>query len=100
MSIAAANFEKAIQVAEQSARELLPGLSDLKLEGVVVSDKYYEVTLSYYFSGKNPLEISRRNKKEGLSLIAAMMTARREYKVFLIDENTFAFRGFRACKEL
>lgn len=99
MSVAAANFGKAIQVAEQSARELLPGLSDLKLEGVVVSGKDYEVTLSYYFSGRSPLELSQRGKKENLGLIAALMTTRREYKVFLVDKDTFAFRGFRAYKE-
>lgn len=99
MSAAAAGFGKAIQVAEESARELLPGLSDLKLEGVVISGKDYEVTLSYYFSGKSPLELSQRSNKESLGLIAAMMTTRREYKVFLVDKNTFAFRGFRAYKE-
>ncbi|QEL64773.1 hypothetical protein OTERR_12970 [Oryzomicrobium terrae] len=99
MSVAAAGFGKAIQVAEESARELLPGLSDLKLEGVVISGKDYEVTLSYYISGQSPLELSQRSKKETLGLLAAMMTSRREYKVFLVDKNTFAFRGFRAYKE-
>jgi hypothetical protein len=95
----AVEFRKAIQVAEQSAQELLPGLSDLKLEGVVISGKDYEVTLSYYFSGQSPLELSHRSKKENINLIAAMMTSRRVYKVFLIDKNTFAFRGFKAYKE-
>ncbi|OED11484.1 hypothetical protein [Burkholderia sp. A2] len=99
MSVAAANFRKAIQVAEDSARDLLPELSDLKLEGVVISGKDYEVTLSYYISGQSPLELSQRSKKETLGLLAAMMTTRREYKVFLVDKSTFAFRGFRAYKE-
>ncbi|WP_156425832.1 hypothetical protein [Herbaspirillum rubrisubalbicans] len=100
MSAGPKDFSKAIRVAEKSAHELLPGLSDLQLEGVVVSGKDFEVTFSYYFGGQSPIELSHRAKKDGsLGLMAAMLTTRRTYKVFLVDKNTFNFRGFKAYKE-
>jgi hypothetical protein len=61
------DFKRAIDVAEENARALLPGANELKLEGVIISGRDYEVTLSYYLTGKNPLELSG-GKKDGNNL--------------------------------
>ena len=93
------NFSRAINVAEESAEQLMPGVTQMKLEGVIVAGKYFEVTLSYFMAGRSPLELAGGRKKESIGIIASMMTSRREYKVFLVDKNTFAFAGFKAYKE-
>ncbi|MFD2449890.1 hypothetical protein ACFSQE_16930 [Vogesella fluminis] len=51
------DFKKAISVAEENARELVPNARNFNLEGVIISGDNYEVTISYYLSGQNPLEL-------------------------------------------
>jgi hypothetical protein len=94
------DFKRAIDVAEENARALLPGANELKLEGVIISGRDYEVTLSYYLTGKNPLELSG-GKKDGnnLAKLATFMSTRREYKVFIVEKETYAFKGFKAYRE-
>lgn len=94
------DFKRAINVAEENARALLPSASDLKLEGVIISEKTYEVTLSYYLTGKNPLELSGGKKEmSNVAKLAAFMGTRREYKVFIVDKGNYAFKGFKAYRE-
>ena len=94
------NFKRAIEVAEENARALLPGARELKLEGVIISGRDYEVTLSYYLTGSDPLDLSGGKKEtNNMAKLAAFMSTRREYKVFIVNKETFAFKGFRAYRE-
>lgn len=94
------NFKKAIEVAEKNARELVPSASDFTLEGAVVSGNNYEITLSYYLTGKDPLGLSGSgNEKGNMFKLATLMGMRREYKIFIVDKSNFEFKGFKAYKE-
>ena len=94
------DFKRAIDVAEKNARELVPGAREFTLEGAIVSGDDYEITLSYYLSGKSPLELAGgADEKSSLFKIAAIMGTRREYKVFIVDKHNFGFKGFKACKD-
>lgn len=94
------DFKKAIGVAERNARELVPQARDFALEGVILSGRTCEVTLSYYLEGESPLELAEGdNEKRGLIRLAQIMGTRRETKVFMIDKHDFTFKGFKACKE-
>ena len=94
------DFKRAIAVAEKNARELVPGAREFTLEGVIVSGKNYEITLSYYLSGESPLELSGGvNEKNNMFKLAKLMGIRREYKVFIVDKESYAFKGFKAYKE-
>lgn len=94
------DFKKAIKVAEQNARDLVPEAKDFALEGAIVSGGDYEITLSYYLNGKNPLELAGGpDEKTGMHRLATLMGMRREYKVFIVDKNNFSFKGFKAYKE-
>ncbi|PID81068.1 hypothetical protein CSB20_04325 [bacterium DOLZORAL124_64_63] len=94
------DFKKAIAVAEKNARDLVPGAAEFTLEGAVISGGDYEITLSYYLRDKIPFESAGdANKKNNIFQLATLMGTRREYKVFIVDKNTFTFKGFKACKE-
>lgn len=94
------DFKKAIAVAEKNAKELVPGAKDFTLEGAIVSGANYEITLSYYLNGMSPLELSGDgDEKNSIFRLAKLMGTRREYKVFIVDKNDFAFKGFKAYKE-
>ncbi len=86
-------FEKAIDVAKENLRILVPNSKDVSLEGVLISDnkKLYEVDLSYDLSRKDPLEGSSSNLKS----LSQIMSYHRKYKKFLVDYDTGDFRGFR-----
>ncbi len=94
------NFKRAIAVAEENARELVPGAKEFTLEGAIISGGDYEITLSYYLSGKSPLELAGvGDEKNNIFRLATLMGARREYKVFIVNQKTFTFKGFKAAKE-
>ncbi len=94
------NFKKAIAVAEENARALVPGAKEFTLEGAVISDGNYEITLSYYLNGNSPLELAMgADEKNNMLKLAKLMGARREYKVFIVNKNNFTFKGFKAYKE-
>ncbi|GHD82315.1 hypothetical protein [Vogesella fluminis] len=94
------DFKKAISVAEENARELVPNARNFNLEGVIISGDNYEVTISYYLSGQNPLELKGENGDSNpLYKLATLMGTRREYKTFIVDKGNFAFKGFKSYKE-
>ena len=94
------DFKKAIGVAEENARELVPEAYDFTLEGAIISDGNYEITLSYYLRGKDPLELAEDSGGENhLAKLASLMGRRREYKIFIVDKDDFYFKGFKAYKE-
>ncbi len=94
------DFKRAIAIAEANARELVPGATNFTLESAVISGKDYEITLSYYLSGQSPLELAGRTlEKDSIFRLASIMGARKEFKVFMVDKNNFAFKGFKAYKE-
>lgn len=94
------DFKRAIAVAEENAKELVPGAKEWTLEGAIIVRDNYEITLSYYLSGKSPLElVGGADEKNSLFRLATLMGTRKEYKVFIIDKNSFAFKGFKASKE-
>lgn len=94
------DFKRAIAVAEENARDLVPGAKEFTLEGAVISGGDYEITLSYYLSGKSPLELAGgADEKNNIFRLATLMGMRREYKVFIVDKNNFTFKGFKAYKE-
>lgn len=94
------DFKKAIAVAEENARLLVPGAKEFTLEGAIVSGQDYEITLSYYLSGKSPLELAGgANEQSSMFKLATLMGMRREHKVFIVDKNNFTFKGFKSYKE-
>lgn len=94
------DFKKAIAVAEKNAKELVPEAYNLTLEGAITQDGNYEITLSYYLSENNSLESATGSDSENhLAKLASLMGRRREYKVFMVDEGDFSFKGFKTSKE-
>jgi hypothetical protein len=94
------DFKKAIAVALENAKELLPGAKAFTLEGAIVSNSDYEITLSYYLTGENPLELpDDNNAGNNLFKLAKLMGSRREYKIFIVGKNQFEFKGFKVYKE-
>lgn len=93
------DFKRAIAVAQANAKELVPGAKEFTLEGAIVSGGDYEITLSYYLSGKSPLELDEGSQQSNIFKLAALMGSRREYKVFIVDKQNFAFKGFKAYRE-
>ena len=94
------NFKKAISIAQDNAIDLMPHASKFTLEGAIVSGGDYEITLSYYLTGQSPLELDGEGEgKNALYQLATLMGTRRECKVFLVDKNNFAFKGFKAYQE-
>ncbi|WP_249605168.1 hypothetical protein [Chromobacterium sp. IRSSSOUMB001] len=94
------DFKKAISVAVENAKELVPDAKEFNLEGVIISGGNYEVTLSYHLTGQSPLELAGGNgEKNPIYKLATLMGTRREYKVFIVDKDNFAFKGFKAYKE-
>ncbi|AMP15504.1 hypothetical protein [Collimonas pratensis] len=94
------DFKKAIAVALDNAKELLPGAKEFTLEGAIISDNNYEITLSYYLTGDNPLELPDDNiARNNLFNLAKLMGTRREYKIFIVGKHQFEFKGFKVYKE-
>lgn len=94
------DFKRAIAVAQENAKELVPEAKQFTLEGAIISGQDYEITLSYYLTGMSPLELNEDgNEGSNLFKLARLMGTRREYKVFIVDKNNFTFKGFKAYKE-
>ncbi|MBD8533073.1 MULTISPECIES: hypothetical protein [unclassified Massilia] len=94
------DFKKAIAVALASAKDLLPGAKQFNLEGAVIAGGDYEITLSYFLTGEDPLDLKEDSTPtNSLFKIAKLMGTRREYKVFIVNRKTLQFKGFRAYKE-
>ncbi|MYM88027.1 hypothetical protein GTP91_12665 [Rugamonas sp. FT82W] len=94
------DFKRAIAVALENAKELLPGAKEFTLEGAIIADSNYEITLSYYLTGANPLELPDENGPgSNLFKLAKIMGTRKEYKIFIVGKTHFEFKGFKAYKE-
>lgn len=94
------DFKKAIAVALESAKDLLPGAKQFNLEGAIISGANYEITLSYFLTGEDPLELREDSAaSNSLFKLAKLMGTRREYKVFIVSQKTLEFKGFKAYKE-
>lgn len=91
------DFEKAVKVATKNAKKLLPSANEFTLEGVIISNDSYEVTLSYFLTGKDPLALT--DSQSNMFKLAKIMGTKKEYKVFIVDANSFSFKGFKAYKE-
>ena len=94
------DFKKAIAVALESAKDLLPQAKQFSLEEAVISGENCEITLSYYLTGADPLDL-QDDSLPGNSLfkLAKIMGTRREYRVFIVGKNSLEFKGFRTHKE-
>lgn len=98
------DFKKAIEIATENAKSLVPEAKNFVLEGAVLSsdDRFYEVTLSYDLQGKSPLELENTagsNTPSNLFQLASLLSRRREYKVFLVDHKDGRFKGFKNYKD-
>jgi hypothetical protein len=94
------DFKKAIAVALESAKDLLPMAKEFTLEGAIISGVNYEITLSYFLTGEDPLELKEESDaKNNLFKLAKLMGTRRQYKVFIVGRNNLEFKGFKAYKE-
>lgn len=93
------DFQDAINIAEKNLVKLIKGANNLVLEGVLISkdDKNYEVSISYDVEGGNDLNL--KGVDSNMFSLLALMKKRREYKVFLIEKSSGAFRGFKSYKE-
>ncbi|PTV50964.1 hypothetical protein, partial [Acinetobacter seifertii] len=63
------DFEKAAELAIEQARKLLPKAKDFTLEGIMLEGSNYEVTLSYFIEGEDPLN----KKAQDQSSIGALL---------------------------
>ncbi|WP_355581497.1 hypothetical protein [Xanthomonas cannabis] len=98
------DFQDAINIAIENAKELLNQATNFAVEEALLSDddKRYEVTLSYDLKGRDPLsgDNAKNNIKEtGILQLARLMSYRKEYKTFLVDKRTGNFKGFKIKKQ-
>lgn len=97
-------FQEAIAIASDNAKNLIRNARNLEVEGVVLSDndKLYEVTLSFDMHGADPLDIedgSKRKDRNDFQRLVTILSHRREYKTFLVDAGSGKFKGFKIYKE-
>ncbi|OJT30932.1 MULTISPECIES: hypothetical protein [Pseudomonas] len=92
------DFDRAVKVARGNVEKLVPKAKNVTLEEAMTSadGRLYEVTFSY--------DIDREDNLFGvgtdnISKLASLMGRRREYKIFLVDADSYSFRGFRNYKE-
>ncbi|EED5477973.1 hypothetical protein UJ39_17100 [Salmonella enterica subsp. enterica serovar Tennessee] len=91
------NFAKAIQVVKDNVSSLLPDATDFTLEEALLSDDElrYEITFSFMTPG------TYTDSKYGLGSNPLMnhLLAKKDYRTFLVDRDTYQFRGFRMIKK-
>lgn len=74
------DFNQAIEIAKENARILLPKASSFDLEGIILNNNEYEVTLSYMIDYSD--KIKDGSQDSGVGFIMATL-ARKEKKKFL-----------------
>ncbi|GLR64430.1 hypothetical protein [Marinospirillum insulare] len=86
-------FKKAIKSAETTLHELQKGAEDIQLEEAILDENngYYAITFSYFLKRGS----SKHQAGEGLKELAFLMSNRKVYKTFLIDEEDGSFKGLR-----
>lgn len=74
-------------------KKLLPKAQDFSLEGILLENENYEVSLSYVIEADQP---SQQHHKEsaGLGALLKVIARRREEKIFIISQSG-DFKGFR-----
>lgn len=88
-------FDKAIEIAKENAKKLLPNARNFELEAAIIENRTYEVTLSFINTDtENKLA---READTGIGFVMAALAKRREEKVFIVD-FTGKFKGFRNPK--
>lgn len=88
-------FDKAIEIARENAKKLLPHARNFELEAAILENRTYEVTLS--FVNTDTEDKLAREANTGIGFVMAALAKRREEKVFLVDLNG-VFKGFRNPK--
>lgn len=91
------DFEKAAELAIEQARKLLPKAKDFNLEGIMLENSNYEVSLSYFIEGEDPLN-KRTQEQPSIGALIKIMGRRREEKVFIFTKFG-EFKGFRNVKK-
>ncbi|WP_336014892.1 hypothetical protein [Acinetobacter pittii] len=90
------DFNKAIEIAKENAKELLPEASNFNLEGIIINkDDDYEVTLSYIVDYSEKLK--DRANEGSVGLIMAALARKKEEKIFIVHKYG-KFLGFRNIK--
>lgn len=85
-------FNEAIEIAKENAKILLPNARSFELEGAILENRAYEITLSFINTDlENQLA---RNADTGIGFVMAALAKRREEKVFIVDLDG-VFKGFR-----
>lgn len=89
------DFNQAIEIAKENAKILLPKASSFDLEGIILNNNEYEVTLSYIIDYSD--KIKEGGQDSGVGFIMAALARKREEKVFIVSING-KFKGFRNSK--
>jgi len=87
------NFKDAIESAKKALNELQRGAEDIQLEEAILDENtgHYAITFSYFLKRDS----SKHQAGEGLTELAFLMSNRKVYKNFLIDEEDGSFKGLK-----
>ncbi|RII74806.1 hypothetical protein [Pseudomonas monteilii] len=94
-------FDEAIRTAGANVQKLIKHATNIELEGALISSdgRLYEITFSYDKNGSPSAMDQFQASAPGLKSLATILGKRREFKTFLVDSQTGAFRGFKNYKE-
>lgn len=87
------DFGEASDLAIKNAKKLLPRAKDFTLEGIMIEKGNYEVSLSYFIDGEDPLN-KQTSDRQSLGALLKIMGRRREEKIFIISKSG-EFKGFK-----
>lgn len=87
------DFETAADIAIENAKKLLPRAKDFNLEGILIENSNFEVTLSYFIDNEDQLK-QNTEEQPSLGALLKIMGRRREEKVFIVN-RLGEFKGFR-----
>lgn len=94
------SFEEAAEIAVKNARKLVRNAKNIQLEGVVISKnkKNYDVALSYEAPTDN-LTI-KNNEPATLDTLRYILRKQRYKKIFMVDNKSGEFLGFKQYEDL
>lgn len=90
------DFSKAISIAREEMKTLIPKAKDISVEGVIIEGSHYEVTLSY-LEKETTSKINTALASEKLGGVLAALAEKKKMKVFLVSKEG-EFKGFRNIK--
>lgn len=95
------DFDEAIGVAGANMNKFVKSAIKVELEGALISGdgKLYEITFSYDTENFPDADKVGSAKANNLQQLVSILGKRREFKTFLVDSQTGAFRGFKNYKE-